>query len=70
MTVTLTLPLADARLIRLCIAHQTLGVRPWAAMTGEDDARSSLTRLEAAQHAVETAIRASGYTVHPSTEGA
>lgn len=70
MTVTLTLPLADARLIRLCIAHHALGVRPWAALADEDDARSSLARLEHAQQAVEAAIRESGYTVHPSTEGA
>jgi hypothetical protein len=68
-TITLTLPLSAAQLIRLALAHQALGVRPWAAMPDEPDARASLARLEAAQRDVETAIRQQGHPVHPSHEG-
>lgn len=61
--VTLTLPLEAARLIRTCIAYQSLGARRWAEHEDEIRARAVVARMEAAQRAVEAAIRASGYPV-------
>lgn len=58
-TITLTLPRTDAEVIRLALAHHALGVRPWAAMEGEDNARAALARLERTQRAVEAAMRGS-----------
>lgn len=68
-TVTLEIPLHLARVLRLCVAHQALSARYWASGEGEDRARESLARLQQAQLAVETGIRASGHTVQPEGEG-
>lgn len=69
-TVTLAdIPLDTARIIRLCVAHQALSAGYWAGGEGEDRARDTLARLQQAQIAVETGIRASGHTVQPEGEG-
>lgn len=67
-TVRLDLSPYDARLLRLCLAHQALGVRYWSEMPGEEGARSQLQRMRAVQHAIEDALRESGHTVHPGGE--
>ena len=55
--VTLRLPRALMEVVRLSVAHQTLGVRPWAEMPDEEEAQEALRQLEGAQAEIEAALR-------------